>query len=659
MLYITGSGHGGGYLEISAFGSIVIGGDISANGSQVLSWQPTSGCGYIRHRRGSGGTLVLRTLQPLILKNSAELYARRGGDNHPNGLIRLESPQPATVLGTCSPTATIGTPQEVLGHTYSVSRMAPFEITESDNSNIISSNSTPDEGYGVCTTLRGARWVTFPGSDEIHPYGRNGSDLLPNKTYSTGLAPRGIAADRFDRIWVACGGGELRQHNAWGQTLQSIVLPGEPFGVAVDSQDRIWVTCSLSNQLHCVDQDGTILNSYNVGNGPRGIAIDANDDIWITLTGGLGSPQGQVAKIDPQGNMLFTVNVDRHPLGIACDGYDRAWVACEGDLVSPGSNVFRIAVDGTSVDAIGVGHSPTSISVGGDGSIWVVNSGNFVAPASELQQLDPLSGALVHSHTLPDLSIAFGDATGFAACITFDKFGDFDGDGESNFQEASFLGDPFDPTKQSQNTTRTISSVTPETGMMAGGTPMTITGGPFTYSWATNVSVNGVAATNVQVVDVNTITCETGLTTAEGRGDVVVNDPAGTITATQAFRYSNIGLFATPANGQVALGNSFSLQVESHPFTTFWLLGAVGTGSHALTYGPAVLQLEVPTNFVIIFDPNSTPFGIGTNAAGVSTLTYVVPPVPSLSGLQVSFVAATIDPACFICSSNGVVITAN
>ena len=532
-------------------------------------------------------------------------------------------------------------------------------MTESDSSGTLTNNAIPDEGYGVATTKRGARWVTFPTSNQIHPYGRDGADLLPNRTYGTGGTPRGIAADRFDRVWVACGTGELRKHSSWGQTLQTISLPGGPFGVAIDSQDQVWVTCETTSELHCVAQDGSIVGSYAVGTGPRGVAVDANDDIWVTLTNGPAASQGSVVKVDQQGNVLFSVTVDKLPLGVACDAQDRAWVACEGDLIAPGSNVFRISTDGTSVDTLPVGVAPTSVSIGGDGSVWVVNSGSLVAPTSEMQQLDPFNGSVATSHALPDLSIAFGDATGFAMCLTYDKFGDLDGDGEANFQEISFLGDPFDPTKLSLTTSRTISSVTPETGMMAGGTPITITGGPFTYSWATSVAVNGVAATNVQVLDVNTITCETGITSVEGRGDVVVTDPAGTITASQAYRYSNVGMFSTPADGHVDVGAAFTMHVESHPLTPYWLLGAIGVGSHTRGYGAVILDLELPFNCVVIFDPNALPFGIGTNAAGVSDLTFVVPPDPTLSGLQMSFIAATLDPACVICTSNGLVITVN
>ena len=637
-------GYGGGFLEVSAFGSVLVTGTVRANASGGF-W-----CNGWRH--GSGGTVVVRTLQPVVLAASGSLQALRG-DGHPNGLIRIETAAPPTLIGTVQPAPKLSTPQRLLPRMWSMSRLSPFVLTQSDAAGVLTSSPVVAEPFGVATTLRGARWVTFPAANRIHPYGRGGADLLPNRTWGTGGTPRGIAADRFGQLWVACGVGQLHRHNSWGVSTLNVALAGNPYGVAVDANDKVWVTCQSANTLHCVRQDGTIAGSYTVGVGPRGIAVDGNNNVWVTLTGGPGAAQGAVAKIDQQGNVLFTVPVDKLPLGIACDAQNRAWVACEGDLISAGNRVFRIAADGLQVDAFPVGTAPTSVAIGGDGAVWIVNSGNFVEPTSGMQQLNPTTGAPVSSHALPNLSIAFGDATGYQACLVYDKYGDVDGDGEPNLQEMSFLGDPFDPTRLSQPANRVISSVTPVAGMMAGGTQLTIRGGPFTYTWGTTVTVNGVPATNVQVVAVDTITCTTGPIAQQGRGDVVVTDPAGAVTAAQAFRYSNATLSATPANGVVQVGSGFTLNVRSHPYTPFWLVAANGVGSHAI-FG---ITLELPTPVWTILDPYAFPITITTNATGQASLGLSVPANPALVGLQFSFLSAVVDPACFICASNGVVVT--
>ena len=70
-----------------------------------------------------------------------------------------------------------------------------------------------------------------------------------------------------------------------------------------------------------------------------------------------------------------------------------------------------------------------------------------------------------------------------------------------------------------------VSSVTPATGLAAGGTPVTITGAGFTG--ATSVSFGGPAGSTLVVVNTNTITV-TSPAHAAGTVDVRVTTPKGT-----------------------------------------------------------------------------------------------------------------------------------
>jgi hypothetical protein len=69
-----------------------------------------------------------------------------------------------------------------------------------------------------------------------------------------------------------------------------------------------------------------------------------------------------------------------------------------------------------------------------------------------------------------------------------------------------------------------VGSVTPATGLAAGGTAVTISGAGFTG--ATGVTFGGTAATAVAVVNANTITC-TSPVHAAGTVDVQVTSPRG------------------------------------------------------------------------------------------------------------------------------------
>jgi hypothetical protein len=73
-----------------------------------------------------------------------------------------------------------------------------------------------------------------------------------------------------------------------------------------------------------------------------------------------------------------------------------------------------------------------------------------------------------------------------------------------------------------------VTGVSPNTGLAAGGTAITISGVAFTG--ATNVTIGGTAAGARVVVDANTITCTTPAKAA-GTYDVLVTTPKGTSTA--------------------------------------------------------------------------------------------------------------------------------
>jgi hypothetical protein len=81
----------------------------------------------------------------------------------------------------------------------------------------------------------------------------------------------------------------------------------------------------------------------------------------------------------------------------------------------------------------------------------------------------------------------------------------------------------------------TVDSVTPNTGLAAGGLPVTIKGTNF--GGVTGVTFGGTAATSVVVVSETTITCVTPAKTA-GAYTVAVADDSGPASKTNAFTYS-------------------------------------------------------------------------------------------------------------------------
>ncbi len=83
----------------------------------------------------------------------------------------------------------------------------------------------------------------------------------------------------------------------------------------------------------------------------------------------------------------------------------------------------------------------------------------------------------------------------------------------------------------------TISSVSPNTGPLSGGTTITITGTNLTG--ASSVTIDGVAATSVSVVSSTTVTAVTPAATA-GAKTVSVTTPGGTASLTSGFTYISL-----------------------------------------------------------------------------------------------------------------------
>jgi hypothetical protein len=108
-----------------------------------------------------------------------------------------------------------------------------------------------------------------------------------------------------------------------------------------------------------------------------------------------------------------------------------------------------------------------------------------------------------------------------------------------------------------------VSSISPNTGPLAGGTSVTISGSNFTG--ATAVTFGSQPATNVMVVNANTITATTPAGTV-GAANVSVTTPAGTGVGSNLFSYiSSGGQFGVPRKiGTASPGSNQS----STSFTT-------------------------------------------------------------------------------------------
>lgn len=156
----------------------------------------------------------------------------------------------------------------------------------------------------------------------------------------------------------------------------------------------------------------------------------------------------------------------------------------------------------------------------------------------------------------------------------------------------------------------TVTGVNPNTGDMAGGTAVTISGTNFSSAGTTTVSFGGVAATNVAVASATQITCTTPAAAAAGVVALAVTNNGNNATLASAFTYTGGGggmslAFISPTSGPLAGGTS--VQVFGSDFPT--------TGLFVVTFG------GVPATNVIVSSTSdltcTTPAGAAAGAVDV------------------------------------------
>ena len=120
----------------------------------------------------------------------------------------------------------------------------------------------------------------------------------------------------------------------------------------------------------------------------------------------------------------------------------------------------------------------------------------------------------------------------------------------------------------------TLTSLTPNSGSVAGGAVVTITGTNFTGT--TGVTIGGVAATSFSIVSATSITATTPAHAA-GTASVVVTTPAGSNSTNTLYSY-------TPLQDQSSLTVSASPSALNATITTSTLSTSGGSGTGAVSF---------------------------------------------------------------------------
>jgi len=331
---------------------------------------------------------------------------------------------------------------------------------------------------------------------------------MSNPSFISGLnGPSGITFDSYGNLYVANYiGNTIGKYNSDGTTVNASFIIGlnNPKGIAFDSYGNLYVTNCIGNTIGKYNSDGTTVNaSFIIGlNTPKGIAFDSTGNLYVANSG-----NDAIGKYRSDGS---TVNADfiigiYDPDGIAFDSYDNLYVVSFGNEI-----IGKYNSDGTTVNAsfiIGL-NTPKGIAFDSTGNLYVASVdkiGKYRSDGSTVNA-DFISGLHGPQYT------AF-DSAGNLYVTNFD-----------NSKVSKYYAPP------------TISSIVPISGIISGGTSVTITGTNFVPN-ITTVKFGSASATSVNVNSSGTsITCFTPIRLA-GTTDVVVTTSAGLATLTNGFYY--------------------------------------------------------------------------------------------------------------------------
>lgn len=121
----------------------------------------------------------------------------------------------------------------------------------------------------------------------------------------------------------------------------------------------------------------------------------------------------------------------------------------------------------------------------------------------------------------------------------------------------------------------TVTSISPSSGPLSGGTSVTIVGNNFdTTPSATTVTIGGNAATGVSVTDANTLTCTTPAGSA-GTASVVVTTGAGHNADNSLFTYGPTVTSVSPSRGPASGSTSVTITGTNFTGATAVTIGGV------------------------------------------------------------------------------------
>ena len=475
-------------------------------------------------------------------------------------------------------------------------------------------------GNSIATSIdRGLTWTgrtgttVFSTSGSCVAFGKDGSGN--NLLVAVGQGGNTIATSINGTTWIGRGASVF--------TTQ---------GICVTYANNLWVAVGQGTNSIATSPDGVVWTGRGTSIfSNQGIGIAFNNGLWVAVgqgTNSIATSSDGITWTGRTGTSIFS----NQGIGVAFN--NGLWVA-----VGDGTNSIATSTNGTVWTGRGktalsgwgrgvaygnglwvaVGQGTNSIATSPDGITWTGRTGTSIFSSQGI-------GVAFNS----GLWIAVGQGTNSTATSPDGTV--WTGRGTSIFSTSGF------GVAVGIITLPAISSISPSSGAIVGGTSVTITGTNFTG--ATSVTFDRIVATSLNIVNSTTITCITPARSAGSVGIIVTTEdgPSGEFSS---FTYitppSITGI--SPLSGSTEGG------------TNVTITGTSFTGVTSVTFdGLAATTINVVNNTTITcITPARSVGAVGiivTTLYGTSNtfspFTYITPPnITSISQLTGSTAGGT------------------
>jgi len=211
----------------------------------------------------------------------------------------------------------------------------------------------------------------------------------PYDTDKWGVAPRGLAVDAENNLWVGTWSTMKYYYinGSTGEILQTVdVSPWDhhAYGAVIDKNGVLWSSGQMGYHILRLDPSGDFptIRRVNMGHFVYGLGLDYLDHLFVSAWSDLRLSRVNITTEAIEWRQYKAELLEAR--GVVCTSDNDVWV-----VSTYRGNVYRYDNEGVLRAVIDVGDGPTGVAVDWAGKVWVCNSGD-----EYIKRIDPATNTV-------------------------------------------------------------------------------------------------------------------------------------------------------------------------------------------------------------------------------------------------------------------------